>query len=123
MRERSKEYVRFSIQITLRNQKGHRKNAKYAPRMILYEWPEDRALDPVMWFLSLALADGVFDGYQSFEELDTDDVLQGTERHIYKYKEGMANQPIMRSMLLDGKISPTKIWTYTYANNQVKSLG
>jgi hypothetical protein len=37
-----------------------------------------------MWFLSLALADEDFDGYQSFEELEKDHVLQGTGRYTYK---------------------------------------
>jgi hypothetical protein len=63
-----------------------------------------------MWFLSLAFADGVFDSYNTFEELEQDDVLQGgNDKHTYVYKEGIATRLIMRSMQNDSTISKLKI--------------
>lgn len=78
---------------------------------------------PVTWFLSLAFADGVFKGLESFNDLETVQPIPGNLLYRARYKSEIRELPIMRGMRADKSMSETRIWTYDCFNSALKSAG
>ena len=91
--------------------------------MTLYEEPCMRYMCPVTWFLSLALADGVFQDLASLSDLETVQPIPGNLLYRAKYRPEVLERPVMRGMRADKSMSETRIWTYDCFNSALKGAG
>ena len=91
--------------------------------MLLYEEAEMRSMCPVTYFLALALADGVFDGCESFKDIEAKELPPGSSLYKYRYKSEAKQRPILRSINPNGTVSDNEILTYNCFNNMLKGIG
>jgi hypothetical protein len=89
----------------------------------MYEVPEDRSLCVVSAFLALALADGAFEGTQSFGDLERKQPIAGSTRVTYHAKESMRSIPVMRAISSSGEVSPNRVLTYNCSYTSLRGLG
>ncbi|PVH92377.1 hypothetical protein DM02DRAFT_700065, partial [Periconia macrospinosa] len=122
--QRTPDYTGLVITITLRNRKGHRANSSHKPTIIIYAEPEEnRHKCPVIAFLGHALADGVFLHCETFDEINRRRPAAGQTSYVFRMRSDMLDVPVLRSLLRDGTISPTKILTYNCLRNMIAGLG
>ncbi|KAF1911618.1 hypothetical protein BDU57DRAFT_560362 [Ampelomyces quisqualis] len=114
MRQEDHTYTRFALQAFAN---------KHRRRLMLYKEKDDRALCPVTWFLAQALADRVFEGVESIDEMESKEIPPGATRDTFCYRLGKETQPVMRGVCPDGTISARSIWNYNCFSKQIKSLG
>jgi hypothetical protein len=132
------EYIGYMINVRLRNRKGHRNNKKHtyvslflqeyhnnmtSPGLQLYENPEDRSLCPITLFLALGLADEVFEGIHSFNDLEATKIEPGDSRVRYRCKPHAKSLPIMRLIDSSGEVSERRILSYNCSYIMLKGLG
>ncbi|KAE8868636.1 hypothetical protein PTNB29_02547 [Pyrenophora teres f. teres] len=116
-------YTGYLLYLWLRNRKGHRNNKKHFPIMLLYEEAGMRSMCLVTYFLALALADGVFDGCESFKDIEVKELPLGSLLYTYRYKSEAKQRPILRSINPNGTVSDNEILTYNCFNNMLKGIG
>ncbi|KAF1359213.1 hypothetical protein EJ07DRAFT_121068 [Lizonia empirigonia] len=116
-------YIGFLLHLRLRNRKGHRNNKKHSPIMLLYEEATMRSMCPVTHFIALALADGVFEDCNSFQDIEAKKLPLGSSLYRYRYKPEAKKRPILQSLCKDGSISENGILTYNCFNNMLKGIG
>ncbi|KAF1935092.1 hypothetical protein EJ02DRAFT_486881 [Clathrospora elynae] len=112
VRYKNGTYAGFLLHLRLRNRKGHQNNKKHLPVMLLYEETTMRSMCPVTHFMALALADGVFEECNSFQDIEAKELLPGSS--LYKYRYNINN---------DGLVSEDNILTYNCFNNMLKGIG
>jgi hypothetical protein len=90
--------------------------------MLLYEEVIMRSMCPVTYFIALALVDGVFEDYHSFQDIKAKQLPLGSSLHKYRYKSDLKRRPILRSICNNGSVSENDILTYNCFNNMLKGL-
>jgi hypothetical protein len=90
---------------------------------MLSEEPTIRSMCPILHFMAMALADGVFIDASTFEDIRAHMVPPGTGTYTFKYKSTANSKPIMRATCPDGSISEDRILSYDAFNNALKGLG
>jgi hypothetical protein len=90
---------------------------------MLFKEPTIRLMCPIMHFMAMALADGVFVDASTFEDIRSNMVPPGTGTFTYKYQSAANSKPIMRATCPDGTILENRILSYDAFNNALKGLG
>ena len=91
--------------------------------MLLYEETAMRSMCPVTHFIALALADGVFEDCNTFQDIENMKLQPGSSFCKYRYKSDAKERPILRSISNTGLVSETDILSYNCFNNMLKGIG
>jgi hypothetical protein len=91
--------------------------------MLMYEEPLVRSMCPVANFVAMALADGVFDGCETFQDIEAKKIPMGSKLYRFRYRPNVTHLPVLRSTCSDGVTSQERILTYNCLNNSLKGLG